>query len=283
MKPDHVSHSQLNSYLRCGKAYYLSRVAKVPRQPSVWLVAGKALHEAFEDANQAHVQGLSFDPIATWSQRFEGMIASEIEMTGTDPSTWRTGGRVSKDKPNKEDLEWWGMDGLRQLNDYLTWLRTSGFTFAEINGKHAIELETHCTFGDIEVWGFCDAIFQDPNGAYQVVDYKSGSRVPKEHQLSLYAAAMKRNFDLDIEYGSFYMTRTGKLTDPIDIRQYGPEYFDRQFSQLASALEAEIFLANPGDACYVCDVKAACYAARGHDAWKYDPDHPQFTFNKKEK
>lgn len=281
MKPDHVSHSQLTSYLRCSKAYYLSRVAKVPRLPSVWLVAGKALHTAIEQANRADDLS-SFDAIATWRQAFAEAIADEITASGVPADEWRVGGRATKDKPHKENIEWWEIDGANQLASYVQWLRNSKYTIATVGGTLAVESETHATFGGIEVWGYCDAVYNTPQGELLIVDYKSGSKVPQPHQLALYAAAFKRNFDVDIHFGSFWMTRKGELTDPIDLSAYTPEYFDRQFSQLATALEAEIFIANPGDACYVCDVKSSCFAAKGSDAWKYDPDHPQFQFKKEQ-
>lgn len=49
------SHSQINSWQRCGKAYYLEKVAQVPQQPAVYLVTGNALHSAIERLNRAAV------------------------------------------------------------------------------------------------------------------------------------------------------------------------------------------------------------------------------------
>jgi hypothetical protein len=47
-KPQHYSHSQVSSWLRCGKAYELERIVRVPRAPAVYLVTGNALHSAIE-------------------------------------------------------------------------------------------------------------------------------------------------------------------------------------------------------------------------------------------
>lgn len=52
-KPSMFSHSQINSWQRCGKAYYLEKVAQVPQQPAVYLVTGNALHAAIENLNRA--------------------------------------------------------------------------------------------------------------------------------------------------------------------------------------------------------------------------------------
>jgi hypothetical protein len=42
------SHSQLHSWLQCGKAYELERIRRVPRKPGLWLPAGTACHLSIE-------------------------------------------------------------------------------------------------------------------------------------------------------------------------------------------------------------------------------------------
>lgn len=50
--PEHFSHSQMNSWLRCGKSYQLSRLIGVPERPAVYLVTGNAMHSVIEDINR---------------------------------------------------------------------------------------------------------------------------------------------------------------------------------------------------------------------------------------
>ena len=52
-KPTTYSHSQINSWQRCGKAYYLEKIAQVPQAPAVYLATGTALHSAIEHLNRA--------------------------------------------------------------------------------------------------------------------------------------------------------------------------------------------------------------------------------------
>jgi hypothetical protein len=54
--PPHASHSQVNSWLRCGKAYYLERLVKVKQPPAAYLVAGVAIHTAIENINKLHFE-----------------------------------------------------------------------------------------------------------------------------------------------------------------------------------------------------------------------------------
>lgn len=42
------SYSAFTSWLRCGEAYRLERVANVPQVPALYLIAGSAIHEITE-------------------------------------------------------------------------------------------------------------------------------------------------------------------------------------------------------------------------------------------
>lgn len=46
--PVYRSYSAFTSWLSCGKAWQLSRVAKVAEQPAWWFAGGKAVHSATE-------------------------------------------------------------------------------------------------------------------------------------------------------------------------------------------------------------------------------------------
>lgn len=46
--PEHVSYSQFNDWLRCGKAYELKRIIGVQEFPAWWSIAGNAVHKATE-------------------------------------------------------------------------------------------------------------------------------------------------------------------------------------------------------------------------------------------
>lgn len=53
--PAHRSYSQLSTFLRCQHQYYLSKIACVPEQPAVYLVAGNAVHEMIELINHSRL------------------------------------------------------------------------------------------------------------------------------------------------------------------------------------------------------------------------------------
>jgi ATP-dependent helicase/DNAse subunit B len=49
--PEHRSHSQLQTWLRCQHQWYLTRVEQVPERPSLPMAAGNAVHSMLEQIN----------------------------------------------------------------------------------------------------------------------------------------------------------------------------------------------------------------------------------------
>lgn len=278
-KPEHMSQSQLAAWLHCGKSYQLKRVLGVPGKPSIWLVAGVALHDTFFDINQASA-GLvePSDPAQLFQRHYKEATEKVLQETGIPLDQWRKAGRVTKDKPNKEDWDWWLLEGSRQCREYQQWLRTSGWSLYQHNDTLMAEFETTAEFGGMMVKGFLDAIMVNPQGQLRTVDYKSGTRIPSNKtQLGLYSAAVKRTLGIDVTGGVYFMTRKGEMTEEFDLTRFTPEYFDRIFAMAKDALDSDIFIPNPGDACNLCDVSDYCYAVGGALAWQHDPDHPQYT------
>lgn len=280
--PDHLSFSQLTSLARCGKAYELSRIAKAPTVPSMWLFAGNALHNAFEAIAHDH-PNRSIDLFATWQQAWDKTVEEYHHKTSVPMDEWRVGGRVSKDKPNREDAAWWKAEGFLQVQMFDKWLYTSGYQILDINGTKAIEVETTMKFGDILVRGFADLMAVTPDGEVEVIDYKSGTKTPlSAMQLGLYATWLQDSLDVPVRKGRFFMTRKGELTEQFDLTRWDQRYFEAQFLKANTAITQRLFIANPGDNCRSCDVRDACYAMQGGDAWLYDSDHPQYTPTSKE-
>jgi ATP-dependent helicase/DNAse subunit B len=52
--PAHVSYSAFTTYLTCGYQYYLSRLLKLPEEPSIWSAGGRAFHAATEEWDLAN-------------------------------------------------------------------------------------------------------------------------------------------------------------------------------------------------------------------------------------
>ena len=274
----HWSHSQVESILNCGKSYELGRLRNAPKTPTVWSPAGVALHDVADLIHRGEVSTKKAITEA-WNQCFDELVEKQFNETGVAPHFWRKAGRVTKESPDREDVDWWRTEGARQLWGYKQWLKKSGYTVARLSDETILsEHETTTLFGSVEVKGFLDVVFENPEGQWVVCDLKSGSRVPDKYtQLGLYRVALQQNheFDNEIIGGMFLMTRKSQPTEVVDLRQYTPDYFNHIFSMADSIREAEAFLPNPGSFCRICDVKEACFTVGGLESWKYDRLNPQ--------
>ena len=50
--PEHVSYSQFNEWVECGKAYELRRLLGVPERPAWWNIGGHGVHRAAESLDR---------------------------------------------------------------------------------------------------------------------------------------------------------------------------------------------------------------------------------------
>jgi len=51
--PEHISHSQITTWLSCGYKYFLTKVKQVPEGQTWWLAGGISVHEATEAYDKA--------------------------------------------------------------------------------------------------------------------------------------------------------------------------------------------------------------------------------------
>lgn len=261
--PAHLSHSQIDTMLQCGEKYRLTKVAKVPEVPAWWFVSGSSFHQATEKFDWAlHVEDL-------WSvERIieEFMYQVEVERAKNrevepDESKWSRGGRVSKENPNKEDLDFIIRNGPTWVDNYRAWrLENRQLEIYEINSQPAIELSYTISLAGQLLKGAIDRVFVDTNtGMLLIVDLKAGSRKPENsQQLSEYVVALKQIFDLDVTYGAFYMARTGALTDPVDLTRFGEREYIALVEHATLIKGAGSYVPQPSSFCSSCGVRRYC-------------------------
>jgi DNA helicase-2/ATP-dependent DNA helicase PcrA len=116
------------------------------------------------------------------------------------------------------------------------------------------------------VGGRIDAIFGEPDGKWEVVDYKTG-RVPAEDdpltglQLDLYALACvevfeKKPEDLALTY--FYLSEGKEVSRPAG----DPEDVRARVKEALAGIAAGRFDPSPGEQCNWCDFLSFCSAGR---------------------
>jgi putative RecB family exonuclease len=79
--PEHTSHSARETLERCARAYFLSRVAKAPARPALWLAGGSAVHEVTEAYDRLAFRGkeAAFSAATAWDAAFDAQVAKAFE------------------------------------------------------------------------------------------------------------------------------------------------------------------------------------------------------------
>jgi len=229
----YISHSAMSTWLNCGWSFYLTRIQKVPENPSYWLVGGKSLHEATEiyDTNPD-----GFDPTAVFAARWE-----ENYRLADNGMPFRAGGRATKAYPNKEDASWWLDNGPKMVDFWIQFRQDSGYQpYLLSGGEAAIETELNVEIGGVLMKGFLDRLMVSPDGEL-VVPVK----------------------------GAYFMARTGELTEPVELSHYTERRLASQVKGFKTAVDNNIFIPQPGFMCGTCSVNHACYAVNGSESHKY--------------
>lgn len=254
----HRSVSQYTTFIQCGEAYRLERVAKAPQTPAAWLVQGTAVHAAIEAYELSYRALTAGEAASVFQAKYEQGIAELLEVE-PDPDRWLTGNARTKgslDISRRQDA------GEQQVRDYIAAMPASPFTVWEIMpGYLAVELPFELVLGDVLVKGFIDQVLEDESGRLLVRDLKTGSKRPVTPlQLGVYALAVEDAYGVRPGYGDFYMFKDGGPTAAYDLSEYTRERVGRWFHDMDRAESAGIYLASPGDHCRVCSVYQWCDA-----------------------
>lgn len=272
-----LSHSQRSGWLRCPNQFRLRR-AGYPAAPSVALIAGTAFHsscdevdnnfDAYRELNDPYDYHETAEEI--WQSHFNYGVA-EASTREPDTEKWAVSGRRTKEKPNKEDLEWWYAAGSKMLEGYVAWRRQEMGRGLDIwtmpDGKLAIEIKFEFDIAPgITVRGAIDRIMVQ-NGTLLIRDLKTSQRKPDDtSQLGIYRVAVQRMFGQDAVWGDYYLARPGEASAPDSLAHYTEDMLRNEYGFIAKAKQLQLYPANPGSSCISCDVRKACAAVGGVEA-----------------
>jgi DNA helicase-2/ATP-dependent DNA helicase PcrA len=226
--PQAVGASDLITYTQCPKRFYWSRVRPLPRFSGPAARIGTEIH--------------------AWIERRARGQGQLLEL---------------EDRPDLTDEELAGDPGrVERLRDAFLASR-----FAEASPLFA-ERAFLLRLGGFAVGGRIDAIFGEVDGAWEIVDWKTGRRPEADDptlglQLDVYGLAAveiwgKTPEEVTLTY--LYLANGDEVTKPMD----DPSAVrDRVVSSLA-AIEAGAFDPTPGRWCTHCDFRSFCDAGR---AW----------------
>lgn len=257
--PPHVSFSQIDNWSKCGEAFRLEKVERVPSKPAWWFPGGSAVHTATEwyDKGQAGDR----DAAELWADAFKLEVDKVAAGTDVPQEKWRAGGRASKDYPNKNDGAWWNDHGPAMVQGWIDFRNTTAWKLLEV------EVEVNGTLGGAPVKAYIDRVFATPEGELAVVDLKAGSRAPEStYQLGWYADQYEQIFGQRPSVGAFWMARQNKMTEPESLHNWTRARLDRWVGKFMVAREHEIYIPKVSSSCRTCGVNDYCAAVGGSKA-----------------
>ena len=256
----HVSYSGLTSYLDCGERFRLERVKNIQGEPGYWLAGGTAVHTATEWLDLLLAQGRDMETAHLKAQKeFVGAFNRELNRH----ESWKSAGRKTKEWPNGEDKDWWHKNGPAFVTNYARWRAANiNLSLWMHEDKPGIEVATEFELeGGISVKAVIDRVFVTPEGQAVIVDIKTGTRKPPSSlQLGLYATAMELQFGFRPQLGSYWMARSGELTEYSVLDRYTPHMLGRWMRDFRKAVEHEVFIPHVTAMCSGCSVNEQCYA-----------------------
>lgn len=266
----YISHSAMSTWLNCGWSYYLSRIQKVPENPSYWLVGGKSVHECTEwyDLMEPKMQAIAdVDCRAVfvdyWQKNYE---------MADNGMPFRAGGKATRQYPYKEDASWWLDNGPKMFHNWIEWRKQENpYTPYQLaGGDFAIETELNVEISGVLMKGFLDRLMVSPDGELTVIDIKTSTRAPITYtQLGTYAIMCEKVMGVRPTKGAYFMARTGELTPPVDLSHYTENRLGSHLRGFKIAIDNNIFIPQPGFMCGTCSVNHACYAVKGIESHKY--------------
>jgi ATP-dependent DNA helicase UvrD/PcrA len=221
-----LSVSGLLDYVRCPKLFYWSQVRPLPRRPSPAARLGSEVHRWIELESRGQATLIDVDELPDLST--EERLAEPAQEAVLRAAFKRS--RFAERVP------------LYVERPFLLW----------VDG--------------IVVGGRIDAVFGEPEGPWEVVDYKTG-RVPPEDdplfglQLDLYALAcveIWRKVPKDLTLTYFYLAEGKEMTRPAG----DPEETRRRVGEALAGIVAGRFDPTPSERCRWCDFLSFCEAGR---------------------
>lgn len=247
---EYLSYSQYNSYTRCPRSWYLSKVRKAEEKQTWYIPIGSAVHTAVE----SFLKGEPYD----LEDIFYDLIAKQMTVE-PDTSKWLYGG--SQDDPVIE------AKALQRANE----CHYNALEFLEDVEVYEIEFDASGMLPglDIPIKGFIDILGEHKRHGPVIIDWKTGSQKPKDNfQLETYKALMD-------ERGGPYKYNTGlwgmlsplaSKARPVDLSEVSPKDVGAKYQAVYEQMSKKIYKTNAGYNCRFCFNQDNCLLEAGPTA-----------------
>ncbi len=245
-----LSASDIGLYRTCPLKYKFARVFAIPQEPTI-------------------------------NQRFGILIHNVLQNFHSEEMRARNGGGDSSGaRPGSLDrllglLEaGWRRTGFGASDDELQYRDRAVAALARYHERHIREtpepvwLERSFSFaiGDHHLRGRIDRVDKRPDGAYELIDYKTGeqsaaSKLAEDLQLALYRLAAREAWQLEATQGAYWYVLADERIE-VPPEPDDAERVERTVLEVAGGIEAQDFEPRPSyEICSWCDYRLICPAS----------------------
>jgi DNA helicase-2/ATP-dependent DNA helicase PcrA len=244
-----LSASDIGLYRTCPLKYKFARVFSIPQEPTI-------------------------------NQRFGILIHNVLERFHSEEMRAQDGAADDGQRPGSLDrllnlLEaGWRRSGFGSSDDELQYRDRAVAALARYHERHVREasepvwLERSFSFaiGDHHLRGRIDRVDKRPDGAYELIDYKTGessaaSKLSEDLQLALYRVAAREAWQLEATQGAYWYVLSDKRVE-VETAPDDAERVERTVLDVAGGIEAQDFEPRPSfEICSWCDYRLICPAS----------------------
>ncbi len=232
-----LSASDIDTYRTCPLKYKFARVFRIPQEPTLHQRFGILVHQVLERYHAADSETLP-------------------ELLGLLEAGWRRGGFGD----SEEERQLRGK-AAAALTRYHERFRSEEARPVWFERQFTFKLGRHLLRGRV------DRVDRLPDGAYELIDYKTGrpktaGQLAEDVQLSLYAVGARESWRLEASRQAYYyLLDDQKVEVPLDEGGRG-EWVREVAMEVAEGILSQGFEPTPSfAACSMCDYRLVCPAA----------------------
>jgi DNA helicase-2/ATP-dependent DNA helicase PcrA len=230
-----LSASDIDTYRSCPLRYKFARVLKIPSEQTLHQRFGIAVHQVLERYHAAEHTTLP-------------------QMMELFETCWRRGGFGDSDR--ERELRTKGRAALVLYHRRL-----------EAHEAEPVWFERSFSFklGPHHLRGRVDRVDRLPDGAYEMIDYKTGrprtaEQLKDDVQLSLYAVGARESWEVEAERLAYYYV-LDDLKVPVPSAEMDPDWIATVVAEVGESIMAQRFEPTPSPAaCGLCDYRIVCPA-----------------------
>jgi len=245
-----LSASDIGLYRTCPLKYKFARVFSIPQEPTINQRFGILIHNVLERFHSEEMR------LKAGSSDIDGVRPGSLDrLLGLLEAGWRRTGFGASD-------------------DELQYRDRAVAALARYHERHAREasepvwLERSFSFaiGDHHLRGRIDRVDKRPDGAYELIDYKTGeqsaaSRLSEDLQLALYRVAAREAWQLEATQGAYWYVLSDERVE-VEQEPDDAERVERTVLDVAGGIEAQDFEPRPSfEICSWCDYRLICPAS----------------------